>query len=135
MLAIVLPEFLLVVLHLYIEVFNDFLLIVEAIVETSDGDKVFVKTLSQLFPAAWVFGLQLAENLIVVFVKVANLFTKFRQGAHVTLPAFDFFVLDDTVKTLFAACQSVCKVKVAGGNKAKFVKLCIGCDFSILNTL
>ena len=134
-LAIISPDFFLVLFHLYVEVFNDFLFVVEAIVETSDRGKVFVKTFSQLFPAAWVFSLQLAENLIVVFVKIANLFTKFRQGAHVTFPAFDFFVLDDAVKALFASRQPVCKVEVAGGDKTKFVKFCIGCDFSILNTL
>ena len=56
-LAVILPDLLLVLFYLCIEVFNDFLLVVEAIVETGDRDKIFIKTLDQLFPAAWVFGL------------------------------------------------------------------------------
>ena len=48
-LAIISPDFFLVLFNLYVEVFNDFLFVVEAIVETGDRDKVFVKTFEPAF--------------------------------------------------------------------------------------
>ena len=119
--ALILPEFFLVFLNLYVEVFNYLLFVVEAIVEASDRSEVLIEAFDELLFAARVLCLKLAENFIVFLMKVTDLFAEFWQGSEVALATFDLFVLNDAVKAFFSTPQSVSEVEVAVGNKSKFV--------------
>ena len=134
-LASVFPKLLHVIIHLLTEVFDDFLLVVKTGENAVESLDIFLKLLFELFLAARVLGGKLAEQVVVLAVKLLQLITELRQPFHVAFAGLDFLVEDHTVEALLALVEFIGEVQIGIGDETKEMKVLGDLDLRILDAL